>query len=165
MTGVLMGLFVDSILRRFDGSRRWQRMQLGQSMVSMSDKIAGRLHRSLISWPHNIFDLRADLASLFVNLNRAGFDLSLNTLMRRDDDGVLLVNYLQYVGTMLSDGHFKQAEEAAQEVTCAFVNVRHCCNISANVPERTSCPLALENNSAFFSSGIFALRIFSRILA
>src|SRR5260370_38873060 len=100
MTGVLMGLFVDSILRRFDGSRRWQRMQLGQSMVSMSDKIAGRLHRSLISWPHNIFDLRADLASLFVNLNRAGFDLSLTTLRRREHDGVLLVNNLHDIGPM-----------------------------------------------------------------
>jgi hypothetical protein len=94
-------------------------MQLGQSMVSMSDRIAGRLDRSLNSWPHNIFDFRADLASLFVKLNRAGLDLSLNTLIRRDDDGALLVNYLKYVGTMLSDGHFKQAEEAAQEVELA----------------------------------------------
>jgi hypothetical protein len=119
MTGVLIGLFVDSMLRRFDGSRRWQRVRLGQSMVSMSDMIAGRLHTSLNSWPHNIFDFRADLASLFVRLNRAGFDLSLNALMRRDDDGVLLVNYLKYVGTMLSDGHFKQAEQAAQEVELA----------------------------------------------
>jgi hypothetical protein len=119
MTGVLIGLFVDSILRRFDGSRRWQRVRLGQSMVSMSDMIAGRLHTNLNSWLHNIFDFRADLASLFVKLSRAGFDLSLNALMRRDDDGVLLVNYLKYVGSMLSDGHFKQAEEAAQEVELA----------------------------------------------
>jgi hypothetical protein len=56
---------------------------------------------------------------VFWAVNRAGFDLSLNALMRRDDDGVLLINYLKYVGTMLSDGHFKQAEEAAQEVELA----------------------------------------------
>src|SRR5713101_8705020 len=43
---------------------------------------------------------------------------------------------------------------------CAFVNARHCCNMSANVPERTRCPLALENNSAFFSSGISASESF-----
>src|SRR5258708_37354038 len=40
-------------------------------MVSMSDMIAGGLHTSLNSWPHNIFDFGADLASLFVKLNRA----------------------------------------------------------------------------------------------
>jgi hypothetical protein len=67
-------------------------------------------------WPRNIHDIQPNLMSAFIEAERFGLWAPLNELYKRQDGGAILANYLHIVGTMLRDGHFKQAKKRAQEV-------------------------------------------------
>ena len=54
--------------------------------------------------------------SVFIQAEKLGlWTASFDELWARPDGGALLANYLKIVGTLLRDGHFKQAKQQALE--------------------------------------------------
>jgi hypothetical protein len=119
VTGVLVGAWVDWLLRKFDGSLASRRETLGLRFCNMAHSIEDRL-RFDTRWSLNIHDLKPALMSLFIDAEGFGIWAPVDELYERQDGAAIMVNYLRIVGTMLKDGHFQQAKKRALQVR-AFV--------------------------------------------
>jgi hypothetical protein len=112
-TGILVGLWIDWLLRKIDGSRAARRKTLGTTYCSLSSNIEGRFGGYYGEWSENIHDLKPALMSAFIEAEGFGLWAPVDELYKRQDGGVVVVNHLRIVGTMLRDGHFKQARTRA----------------------------------------------------
>jgi hypothetical protein len=119
-TGILVGVWVDWLLKRFDGSRKYRRETLGTRFCNLSHSIQDRFGSYYGDWPDNIHDIKPNLMSAFIEAESFGIWAPVDQLYVRQDGGAIMVNYLRLVGTMLRDGHFKQARTRALQVK-AFV--------------------------------------------
>jgi hypothetical protein len=106
--GLVAGLWLDLVLRQLDGSRADSRKMLGTEMAKYGNYLGqpGSMPDSarIKSYFHSAreFGIWAPDA---VNINRAE---------------KLITEYLMNVGTMLRDGHFKKAKQAAKESKATF---------------------------------------------
>jgi hypothetical protein len=110
-TGVVIGVWIDWFLKRVDGSRASRRELVGLKFCNLAHDVAGRLNNG--TWSNNIYDLKPALMSAFIEAEGFGLWAPVNELYARPDGGTIMVNYLRVVGTMLGDGHFKQARKHA----------------------------------------------------
>jgi hypothetical protein len=115
-TGLVAGVWIDWFLKRVDGSRARRRELLGLKYCSLAYDVAGQLDSSIVQWPQNIHHLRPALMSAFIEAEGFGVWAPVNELDAIEAGGVIMVNYLRVVGTMLEDGHFRQAKMRALEV-------------------------------------------------
>lgn len=114
-TGILLGAWSDWLFRKLDGTRAESRETLGYKYCNLASSIEDRLRYIHPSWPHNVHDLKPDLMSAFIRAESFGIWAPVNDLYERPDGGAIMVNYLRIVGTMLKDGHFRQARLRAQQ--------------------------------------------------
>jgi hypothetical protein len=115
VTGVLVGVWIDWLLRKFDGSRSADRKTLGIRFCNLAQNIENRFQYD-DTWPANIHDLKPNLMSAFIEAEGFGLWTPVDHLYVRRDGGAIMVNYLRIVGTMLRDGHFKQAKARSLQV-------------------------------------------------
>jgi hypothetical protein len=115
-TGVLVGIWIDWFLKRFDGSRTSRRQALGSRYCNLSRSVQDRFNDYHGDWPNNIHDIKPNLMSAFIEAEGIGLWAPVDHLYVRQDGGAILVNYLRIVGTMLRDGHFEQARLRALQV-------------------------------------------------
>jgi hypothetical protein len=118
-TGVVVGAWIDWLLRKFDGSRSADRKNLGSRFCNLAHNIENRFQYQG-EWPSNIHDLVPNLMSAFIEAEWFGLWTPVDQLYSCPDGGTILVNYLRIVGVMLRDGHFEQAKKRALQ-TRAFV--------------------------------------------
>jgi hypothetical protein len=114
-TGVVVGAWIDWLLRKVDGSRAQGRIVLGRQFVSLAGMVSHRQEGFHSEWPGNMHDLQPTLMSAFIKAEAFGLWAPVDELYERKDGAAILVNYLRLVGTMLRDGHFKQAVIRAQQ--------------------------------------------------
>jgi hypothetical protein len=112
-TGLLVGVWLDWLFRKVDGSRARSRETLGLRYCNLSHDVERQLDDFHGEWPMNVHNLKPTLMSAFIEAEGFGLWAPVNELYERQDGGVIMVNYLRLVGTMLSDGHFKQAKKRA----------------------------------------------------
>jgi hypothetical protein len=112
-TGVVVGVWIDWLLKRMDGSRASRREILGMRYCSLSHDVERQLDNFHAEWPRNIHHLQPALMSAFIEAEGFGLWAPVDQLENRQDGGAIMVNYLRIVGTMLKDGHFKQAKDRA----------------------------------------------------
>jgi hypothetical protein len=70
-TGVLIGVWIDWLLRKFDGSRADDRQTLGLRFCNLAHNIENRLQYSGV-WSSNIQDLKPALMSIFIEADGFG---------------------------------------------------------------------------------------------
>jgi hypothetical protein len=102
LVGFVAGLWVDWLLRRLDGSRAKQREALGTEMRILGHDL-------------NLFGARPQITSCFIAARKLGLwvpDQHIFTL-HVDFAEPLIKDYLLNVGTMLKDGHFREAKQYA----------------------------------------------------
>jgi hypothetical protein len=114
-TGVLIGVWGDWLLRKFDGSRSADREALGIRFCNLAHTIENRFQYDDV-WSANIHDLKPNLMSAFIEAEGFGIWTPVDELYSRQGGGAILVNYLRIVGTMLRDGHVKQAKKRSIQV-------------------------------------------------
>jgi hypothetical protein len=110
--GFVAGLWLDWILRRLDRSRAKARENLGIEMMNLAhdiDNALGLVNRFRLP------DFSPRLMSAFIKAKQVGLwtpdvRMPLNVVM----------DYLRHVGTLLGDGHFAEAKQAALECKEAF---------------------------------------------
>jgi hypothetical protein len=114
-TGVLIGAWIDWLLRKFDGSRSTGRKVLGSRFCTLAHNLENRFQYGG-EWPANIHDMQPNLMSAFIEAEGFGLWAPVDHLYARQDGGAIMVNYLRIVGTLLRDGHFKQAKARSLQV-------------------------------------------------
>jgi hypothetical protein len=106
--GLVAGLWLDPFLRKLDGSRTNSRKVLGAEMAKY-----GRYLGQDSSTPDS-----ARIESYFHSAREFGIWAPDNVNINRAEK--LITEYLTNVGTMLQNGHFKKAKQAAKESKAAF---------------------------------------------
>jgi amino acid transporter len=105
LAGFVAGLWLDWLLRKFDGSRAEASENLGYEMMNLATEIRR--------------DAPVDWQQFLPKLRSAFIKAKAFRVWAPDDEGInrvelgVLRRYLQEVGTMLKDGHFKEAKKIA----------------------------------------------------
>jgi hypothetical protein len=116
LAGFVAGLWLDWLLRKFDGSRAEACENLGIEMTNLANDIDNAL--ALID-RFRLPDFSPRLMSAFIKAKQVGLwtpdvRMPINVVM----------DYLRHVGTLLSDGHFREAKRVALQSKEAFAKER-----------------------------------------
>ena len=103
------GVWLDWLLRKFDGSRAKARENLGYEMTNLANEIDNAL--ALIN-RFRLPDFTPRLMSAFTTAKQLGLWTPDVRMYERIN---LVMDYLRHVGTLLSDGHFAEAKRAARD--------------------------------------------------
>jgi hypothetical protein len=109
MTGIVMGVSLESSARRSGERRAFELRSLGYKFRSLSDSI--KTHTAAPGWPENARDLRPAIRSALLAAEK--FKVwAPNERVYELPDASFLYEYFSSVGRLLEDGHL---EEAARE--------------------------------------------------
>jgi len=109
LTGIVMGVLLESLNRRSDERKAFELRSLGFKFRSLSDNIK---IRTASGWPDNVRDLRPAILSAFISARK--FDLWVpNEHVYQLPDASFLCEYFRCVGRLLEDGHFERANSEA----------------------------------------------------
>jgi len=110
LTGIVIGVLLESLNRRSDERKAFELRSLGFKFRSLSDNIKIRTASS--GWPDNVRDLRPAILSAFISARK--FDLWVpNEHVYQLPDASFLCEYFRCVGRLLEDGHFERANSEA----------------------------------------------------
>ena len=110
LTGIVIGVSLESLIRKSDEKKASELRSLGTKFRSLSDNIKVRAASS--GWPDNVRDLKPAILSAFISAKK--FDLwAPNEHVYQLPDASFLCEYFRSVGKLLEDGHFDQANSEA----------------------------------------------------
>jgi hypothetical protein len=109
MTGIAIGVSLESLGGKSGERRAFEVRSLGYKFRSLSDSIQARIESS--GWPDNVRDLRPAIMSAFVAARKFGLWAPGERVYELPDPS-FLCEYFKCVGKLLEDGHL---EEAARE--------------------------------------------------
>lgn len=118
--GLVAGVWLDSLLRKLDGSRANERRDLGNEFDNLADAVSNRQRDFRNAWPNNISDIHARIVSAFIRAKKCGIWTPGLDLFGRADGARFVVTYFKLIGTLLADGHFKEARDAATNAKAEF---------------------------------------------
>jgi hypothetical protein len=113
--GVAIGLWIDSGLRRFDGTRNTKRIAVGYEALGLFNKVVERQRRLMSNWPENVSDLGPEVFSTMLKIGAVGLKVPGPNVLSTPSPEIFL-RYLKSVGTLLSEGHYAEAKQAANEI-------------------------------------------------
>ena len=109
LVGFVAGLWVDWLLRKLDRSRADERKNIGTDMVTLARNLS------------NLRDIHQgypQIMSCFIAARKLGIWAPDQRIFNVPDK--LIIDYLSNVGTMLWDGHFREAKQEAVQSKAAF---------------------------------------------
>jgi hypothetical protein len=110
LTGIVIGVSVEWLNRKSDEKNAFELRSLGTKFRSLSDNIKIRTVSS--GWPDNVRDLKPAILSVFISAKK--FDLwAPNEHVYQLPDASFLCEYFRFVGKLLEDGHFDEANNEA----------------------------------------------------
>ncbi len=111
MTGIVIGVSLESLSRKSGERRAFELRSLGYKFRSLSDSI--KIRTSAPGWPDNARDLRPAIKSALISARR--FDLWVpGERVYELPDPSFLCEYFRCVGRLLEDGHLDEATREAQ---------------------------------------------------
>jgi hypothetical protein len=109
MSGVVIGVLLESLARRSGERKAFDVRSLGYKLGSLSDSIKSRTSSG---WPDNARDLRPAIMSALISAKK--FDLWVPGERVFDlPDGSFLCEYFSCVGRLLENGHLDEASREA----------------------------------------------------
>ena len=110
LTGIVIGVSLESLIRKSDEKKASELRSLGSKFRSLSDNI--KIRTSSSGWPNNVRDLKPAILSVFISAKK--FDLWVpNEHVYQLPDASFLCEYFRCVGKLLEDEHFDQANSEA----------------------------------------------------
>jgi hypothetical protein len=120
--GISLGMGIDWVVRRFDGTRESVRQTIGQNFLDVAYRIRNRQNGFRSEWPENIGDMLPEIGSTLLTAQRQGI-ISLPAAAFRDRTAYNdAVGYLMTVGQLLVDGHYTEAVQVSRDSANAFLN-------------------------------------------
>jgi hypothetical protein len=110
VTGIVIGVSLESLNRKSGERRAFELRSLGYNFRSLSDSI--KMRTASPGWPDNARDLRPAIMSAFMSAKR--FDLWIpSERVYELPDPSFLCEYFRCVGRLLEDGHLDEASREA----------------------------------------------------
>jgi hypothetical protein len=110
MTGIVIGVSLESSTRKSGERKAFELRSLGYKFRSLSDSI--KIQTASSGWPENARDLRPAIMSTFVSAKR--FHLwAPGERVYELPDASFLCEYFRCVGMLLEDGHLDEASREA----------------------------------------------------
>jgi hypothetical protein len=110
-TGIVIGVSLDWFGRKSDENKASELRRLGANFRRLSDSIKIQTaDRS--EWPNNIRDLKPDIVSAFISAEKFGLWVPGERAFQLPDAS-FLCEYLKFIGRLLEDGHFDEANREA----------------------------------------------------
>ena len=111
LTGIVIGISLDWLTRKSDENKAFKLRHLGSNFRRLSDSIKAQTEvRS--EWPNNIRDLKPDIVSAFISAEKSGLWVPGERAYQLPDAS-FLCEYLRFIGKLLEDGHFDEANREA----------------------------------------------------
>jgi len=111
LTGIVIGVSLDWLTRRSDENKASRLRHLGSNFRRLSESIKTQTEvRS--EWPNNIRDLKPDIVSAFISAEKFGLWVPGERAYQLPDAS-FLCEYLRFIGKLLEDGHFEEANREA----------------------------------------------------
>jgi hypothetical protein len=111
MTGIVVGISLESSVRTSGLRKAFELRSLGYKFRSLSDGI--KIRTASPGWPDNARDLRPAIMSAIISARK--FDLWVpGERMYELPDASFLCEYFRCVGMLLEDGHLDEASREAQ---------------------------------------------------
>ena len=123
LSGLLVGVWFDALLRRFDGNRNTKLVNLGNDLCRLGGHIRQRQNAFRNSWPDNVDDLKPELLSCHLRLTKAGIWSPGLAFHSRSEGAQWLAGYLETIGTLLSEHRFAEAKQNALGVKQALEQI------------------------------------------
>ena len=106
MTGLVIGVSLESLGRKSGERKAFEVRSLGYKFRSLSDTIKTRIESS--GWPDSVRDLRPAIMSAFVSAQRLDLWVPSERVYGLPDAS-FLCEYFRCVGRLLEDGHLEEA--------------------------------------------------------
>jgi hypothetical protein len=111
LTGIVIGVSLDWLTRKSDENKASKLRHLGSNFRRLSDSIKTQTEvRS--EWPNNVRDLKPDIVSAFISAEKFGLWVPGERAYQLPDAS-FLCEYLRFIGKLLEDGHFDEANREA----------------------------------------------------
>src|SRR5258708_32159444 len=111
LTGIVIGVSLDWLARKSDENKASELRRLGSNFRRLSDSI--KIQTAVRSeWPDNIRDLKPDIVSAFIFAEKFGLWVPGERAYQLPDAS-FLCEYLRFIGRLLEDGHFDEANREA----------------------------------------------------
>jgi hypothetical protein len=110
LTGVVLGVSIEWLNRKSDEKKASELRSLGSKFRSLSDSL--KIRSASSGWPDNVRDLKPAMMSAFGSARK--FHLWVpDEHVYQLPDASFLCEYFRFVGRLLEDGHFDEAEREA----------------------------------------------------
>ena len=111
VTGIVIGVSLDWLARKSDENKASELRNLGSNFRRLSDSI--KIQTAARSeWPDNIRDLKPAIVSAFISAEKFGLWVPGERAYQLPDAS-FLCEYLRFIGRLLEDGHFDEANREA----------------------------------------------------
>src|SRR6516164_6554375 len=109
-TGIVLGFSLDWLARKSDQKKASELRSLGSKFRTLSDTIKIRTASS--EWPNNVRDLKPEIMSALISAKKFALWVP-DERVYQFPDASFLCEYFKFVGKLLEDGHFYEAEREA----------------------------------------------------
>jgi hypothetical protein len=109
-TGIVLGFSLDWLARKSDQNKASELRGLGSKFRTLSDTIKIRTASS--EWPNNVRDLKPEIMSALISAKKFALWVP-DERVYQFPDASFLCEYFKFVGKLLEDGHFHEAEREA----------------------------------------------------
>jgi hypothetical protein len=100
------------LARKSDENKASELRHLGSNFRRLSDSIKIQTTAVRSEWPDNIRDLKPDIVSAFISADKFGLWVPGERACQLPDAS-FLCEYLTFIGRLLEDGHFDEANREA----------------------------------------------------
>jgi hypothetical protein len=109
-TGIVIGISLDWLGRKSDEKKASELRSLGSKLRSLSDIIKTRTASS--GWADSARALKPEIMSAFISAKKFGLWVP-DERVYQFPDASFLCEYLRFIGRLLEDGHFEEAQREA----------------------------------------------------
>ena len=111
LTGIVIGISLDWFNRKSDEKKASELRTLGSKFRILSEGIKTRT--ALSGWTNNVRDLKPEILSAFISAKKFGLWVP-NEHVYELPDASFLCEYFGFIGKLLEDGHFDEANSEAR---------------------------------------------------
>src|SRR5262245_21890515 len=109
-TGIVIGISLDWLAHKSEQNKASELRSLGSKFRTLSDSI--KIQTASSEWPNNVRALKPEIMSALISAKK--FDLwAPDERVYQFPDASFLCEYFRFVGRLLEDGHFGEAEREA----------------------------------------------------
>jgi hypothetical protein len=109
-----------SAISAYLNRRTDNRQKLARKMILLAAGIKQRQGRNTRGWPDNVKDIRPRIDGCIIDAKKQGLSSLPQGVFERLDGVIFVHDYFHHVGTLISEGHWKEAKEHARKLRDDF---------------------------------------------